>query len=69
MDFKGAGPLQLYNKILLGLVLGVGAGFVANFFGLTWFQSTLVAIQPIGTGWIRLITMIVVLIAMSLVAG
>ena len=62
--------MQLYNKILLGLVLGVLAGFVANFFGLTWLQSVLIAIQPIGTAWIRLITMIVVpLVVASLLIG
>jgi len=62
--------LQLYNKILLGLILGVVAGFVANFFGLTWLQSVLIAIQPIGTAWIRLITMIVVpLVVASLLIG
>ena len=52
--------MQLYNKILLGLVLGIVAGFIANYFEIGWFQSLLVGIQPIGTAWIRLITMIVV---------
>ncbi len=62
--------MQLYNKILLSLLLGVVAGFVANFFEIGWFISVLVAIQPIGTGWIRLITMIVVpLVVASLLVG
>jgi len=68
--YSGADPLQLYNKILLGLVLGVFAGFVANYFDLDWLIAFLVAIQPIGTAWIRLITMIVVpLVVASLLVG
>ncbi len=62
--------MQLYNKILLALLLGVVAGFVANFFDIGWLITVLVAIQPIGDGWIRLITMIVVpLVVASLLIG
>jgi proton glutamate symport protein len=62
--------MQLYNKILIGLAAGVGIGAIANFLGIGWLQATLQFIEPIGTLFIRLITMIVVpLVVASLVLG
>jgi proton glutamate symport protein len=62
--------MQLYTKILIGLGLGVLAGLVANFFAIEWLQDVLVWIEPIGTAFIRLITMVVVpLVAASLLIG
>ena len=62
--------MQLYTKILIGLVLGVVIGLVANVLELTWLQSILTGIEPIGTAFIRLITMVVVpLVVASLVIG
>ena len=62
--------MQLYTKILIGLVLGVAIGLVANVMELTWLQSILTGIEPIGTAFIRLITMVVVpLVVASLVIG
>jgi Na+/H+-dicarboxylate symporter len=62
--------MQLYTKILIGLVLGAVLGLVANWFELVWLQSFFMAIEPIGTAFIRLITMVVVpLVAASLLIG
>ena len=62
--------MQLYNKILLALVLGVVAGVLATALDVAWFTAFLIAIRPIGTAWIRLITMIVVpLVVASLLVG
>ncbi len=62
--------MQLYTKILIGLVLGAIFGLVANVMELVWLRDLLVAIEPIGTAFIRLITMVVVpLVAASLLIG
>jgi proton glutamate symport protein len=62
--------MQLYTKILLGLVLGAVIGFVANVFQIQWLTTFLVALEPIGTAFIRLITMIIIpLVVASLMVG
>lgn len=62
--------MQLWQKILIGLGAGILLGLVANLAGLTWLQSFLRAIEPIGTIFIRLIMMIVVpLVVASLILG
>ncbi len=62
--------MQLYTKILLGLILGGLSGFVANLLGIVWLQNLFIALEPIGTAFIRLITMIVVpLVVASLMVG
>jgi proton glutamate symport protein len=62
--------MQLYTKILLGLILGAVVGFVANVAGITWLQSLLQALEPLGTAFIRAITMVVVpLVVASLMVG
>ena len=62
--------MQLYTKILIGLVAGIAAGMIANLAGLGWLQSTLQAIEPIGTVFIRLIMMVVIpLVVASLILG
>jgi proton glutamate symport protein len=62
--------MQLYTKILLGLVLGAAVGALANFLNIEWLQSALVAIEPVGTAFIRLITMVVIpLVVASLLVG
>jgi len=54
--------LKIYTKIFLGLLLGVAAGM--------FFHGQIVEIQPVGTGFIRLIQMIVVpLVFASLLVG
>jgi Na+/H+-dicarboxylate symporter len=62
--------MQLWQKILIGLAAGIAAGLVANFGEITWLQSTLSAIEPIGTIFIRLIMMVVVpLVVASIIIG
>jgi proton glutamate symport protein len=62
--------MQLYTKILLGLVLGAVIGFVANVFELQGLTTVLLALEPIGTAFIRLITMIIIpLVVASLMVG
>ena len=62
--------MQLYTKILIGLGLGVVIGLVANVMELEWLQAILAGVEPIGTAFIRLITMVVVpLVAASLLIG
>ena len=62
--------MQLYTKILIGLLAGVATGMAANILGLTWLQEVLARIEPIGTVFIRLIMMIVIpLIVASLILG
>lgn len=62
--------MQLYTKILIGLVLGVVLGLAANLLEIGWLVGTLGAIEPVGTAFIRLITMVVVpLVAASLLIG
>jgi proton glutamate symport protein len=62
--------MQLYTKILIGLLAGIAFGAVANFGGLIWLQDLLQRIEPIGTVFIRLIMMIVIpLVVASLILG
>lgn len=62
--------MQLYTKILIGLVLGTAAGITANALDLGWLRETLIFLEPAGTAFIRLITMIVVpLVVASLLVG
>ncbi|HSK17907.1 MAG TPA: dicarboxylate/amino acid:cation symporter [Longimicrobiales bacterium] len=62
--------MQLYTKILIGLVAGVVVGAIANWAGITWLQDLLQMIEPIGTVFIRLIMMIVIpLVVASLILG
>jgi Na+/H+-dicarboxylate symporter len=62
--------MQLYTKITIALILGALLGLVANAFDVEPLTRFLVAIEPVGTGWIRLITMVVVpLVFASLIVG
>ncbi len=62
--------LQLYNKILIGLVGGALMGALANFGGVDWLKTILVALEPLGTAFIRALTMVVIpLVVASLIVG
>jgi len=62
--------MQLYTKILIGLIAGVVLGMVAGLLDLVWLQTAFGWIEPIGTLFIRLIMMIVVpLVVASLILG
>lgn len=59
--------MKLYTKILIGMVLGIVAGFLVNQFGAT---GVLVYTNPIGDIFIRLVKMLVVpLVLVSLILG
>ncbi len=60
--------LQLYTKILIGLLLGAVLGILANRWGFSDFVLTY--IRPVGSAFIRLISMVVVpLVFASLLVG
>lgn len=62
--------MQLYNKILIGLVAGAAVGAIANLGGIEWLQNLLGHIEILGTAFINLITMIVIpLVVASLLVG
>jgi Na+/H+-dicarboxylate symporter len=62
--------LALHYKILIGMALGAIAGGTANLGNIGWLRSSLISVEPVGTAFIRLITMIVVpLIVASIVVG
>ena len=62
--------MRLHTQITIALILGLVAGLIANLFGIDWLTNLFVAIEPIGNGWIRLITMVVVpLVVASLIVG
>ena len=62
--------MQLYTKILIGLFAGAGAGAIANLGEITWLQNLFSNLEPIGTAFINLITMIVIpLVVASLLVG
>ncbi len=60
--------IELYTKILIGLILGVIVGIIGNKIGIVPFL--VVYVKPFGTAFIRLISMIVVpLVFASLLIG
>ena len=62
--------MQLYTKILIGLVAGAVAGAIANLGGITPLQNLFGELEILGTAFINLITMIVIpLVVASLVVG
>lgn len=62
--------MQLYTKILIGLIAGAVVGAVANLAELTLLQNFLGQIEILGTAFINLITMIVIpLVVASLLVG
>ena len=62
--------MQLFTKILIGLIAGTIVGLIANVADIGWLRDLLAAIDPLGTAFIRLITMIVIpLVVASLLVG
>lgn len=62
--------MKLYTKILLALVLGAGLGAMAHAFDVPWLRDAINAIEPVGTAFIRLMTMIVLpLVVSTLLVG
>lgn len=62
--------MQLYTKILIGLIGGGTIGGIANLGGIEPLQNLLSSLEPLGTAFISLITMIVIpLVVASLLVG
>jgi len=62
--------MQLYTKILIGLIGGAVIGGIANFGQITVIQDIFSTIEILGTAFINLITMIVIpLVVASLLVG
>jgi len=52
--------VKLEKKILVGLVVGIAIGGLSRVPGMHWLQPALAGIEPLGTAFIRLITMVLV---------
>ena len=62
--------MKLTTKILLGLVLGAAVGVAVQASGSEGARNTILAFEPLGTAFIRLISMVVVpLVVASLFVG
>lgn len=62
--------MQLYTKIVIGMAAGAAVGLVANIGGIEWLKNVLTASEPLGTAFIRAITMTVIpLVVASLLVG
>jgi Na+/H+-dicarboxylate symporter len=62
--------MQLYTKILIGLGAGTAVGAIANVADIEPLRNVLIQAEPVGTAFIRLITMIVIpLVIASLMVG
>jgi Na+/H+-dicarboxylate symporter len=62
--------VKLYTKILIALALGATIGVIAKANDIVWLHAVIRAIEPLGTAFIRLMTMIVLpLVVSSLLVG
>jgi Na+/H+-dicarboxylate symporter len=62
--------VKLQTRILLGLVAGIVVGTIAKLPGMLIVQRVVIAVEPLGTAFIRLITMVVIpLVVGSLFVG
>jgi Na+/H+-dicarboxylate symporter len=62
--------MKLHTRILTGLVAGAAIGGVARIPGMAWLVRGIVAIEPIGTAFIKLVSMVVIpLVVASLFTG
>jgi Na+/H+-dicarboxylate symporter len=62
--------VKLYTKILIALVAGAALGVAAKTYDLAWLRSAIKLIEPLGTAFIRLMTMIVLpLVVSTLLTG
>lgn len=62
--------MKLYTKILIALALGATIGVIAKANDIVWLHAIIKTIEPLGTAFIRLMTMIVLpLVVSSLLVG
>ena len=52
--------MRTQTRILLGLAAGVAFGVLVRLWDIAVLRTALLAMEPVGTAWIRLITMVVV---------
>jgi Na+/H+-dicarboxylate symporter len=62
--------MRLERQIGIGFVAGIAIGALSRVGGMDWLRSAIIAIEPLGTVFIRLITMVVVpLVVASVFVG
>ena len=62
--------MKLYTKILIALVIGAAIGVATKAYDLVWLHTIIKIIEPVGTAFIRLMTMIVLpLVVSTLLTG
>ena len=62
--------MKLYTKILIALTAGAAVGVIAKTYDVAWLHGLIRVIEPVGTAFIRLMTMIVLpLVVSSLLVG
>ena len=62
--------MKLYTTILMALAAGATIGIVANAYDVVWLRAVISVIEPFGTAFIRLMTMIVLpLVVSTLLTG
>lgn len=62
--------MKLHTQILIGLLTGIAIGAVSKISNAAWLERSILAVEPVGTAFIRLITMVMVpLVIASLFVG
>src|SRR5262245_19344478 len=62
--------MPLHSRILIGLLTGIAIGAISKLDSAAWLRSSIMAVEPVGTAFIRLITMVMVpLVIASLFVG
>ena len=62
--------MKLYTKVLIALVAGAAIGVATKAYDIVWLHSIIKVIEPVGTAFIRLMTMIVLpLVVSTLLTG
>src|SRR5262245_50682344 len=62
--------MKLHTRILIGLLIGIALGSAAKLADASWLEKSILVVEPVGTAFIRLITMVMVpLVIASLFVG
>src|SRR5438046_1574577 len=62
--------MKLQTKIFLGLGVGIAVGVASRLAGAEWLPPRLISLEPLGTAFIQLVTMVVVpLVVASVFVG
>ena len=69
-DIRTRGGMKLQTKIFLGLGVGIAVGVASRLAGAEWLPPRLISLEPLGTAFIQLVTMVVVpLVVASVFVG